>query len=246
MYGVSRKKMLAPFLFITVLFAKQEVVSPQECVKTTQRVLKNNGVIDETFFAPDDVYTIQQLIIGLIEMEKTEICVMAYRLTSQPVVDALVRAKQRGVTIQLVVDSGALAVSHYSKVHYLTNEDVPLYVYQPISFGSRAGSYKSLMHHKCMLFSNNACGGQVVWTGSLNFTHAAMHGNEEFIIIRNARPFYKKFKDNFSRVQGRCECYSLSTGRPYRPYKPYTVQKRSFSHLAQSGIAQRVLHCIRK
>ncbi|MFT6765922.1 MAG: hypothetical protein ACJAZS_000818, partial [Alteromonas naphthalenivorans] len=40
MFGVSKKKMLAPFLFITVLCGKQDVLDPQDCISFTRTTLK--------------------------------------------------------------------------------------------------------------------------------------------------------------------------------------------------------------
>lgn len=216
MCGVSNKKMLAPFLFITILFGKQDILDPYECVQFTKKTLKSS-IIDHRFFTPDDAYTLQKLLVGLIEMEQTQIRALMFRLTNQPITDALIRAKKRGVKIELIVDSGALAIAHYSRVHMLTKIGIPLYVYQPMAVSSSGRGYQSLMHQKTIIFSNTF-GRQVVTTGSLNYTYAAFNGNEEVVNIRNNPDVFKDHLKNFSRVLARSYCYELQISRP--------VQKR--------------------
>lgn len=225
MYGVSTRKMLAPFLFITVLVAKQEFVDPQDCVQFTQRALKNNGVIDCDFFPPKESYSLQKILVGLIEMEQTEIRALMFRLTNQPITDALVRAKKRGVKIELVVDSGALALAHYSRVHRLTQVGVPLYVFQPAPVSSTGRGYQSLMHQKTLIFSNTF-GRQVVATGSLNFTYAAFNGNAESVSIRNNRQHFDRHYQNFSYL------VSLSHHYETHQYRPIKTQRRSYTTCA--------------
>ncbi|MFT6765915.1 MAG: phosphatidylserine/phosphatidylglycerophosphate/cardiolipin synthase-like enzyme, partial [Alteromonas naphthalenivorans] len=160
------------------------------------------------FFTPDDSYALQKIMVGLIEMEKTHIRTLMFRLTNQPITDALVRAKKRGVKIEVVIDSGASSLLHYSKVHILASNGIPLNVYQPISMRVKDKGYQSLMHQKTIIFANTF-GGQVVTTGSLNYTYAAFHGNEEAVIIRNDRQVFKDHEKNFSRVKNRSYCYEI-------------------------------------
>lgn len=224
MFGVSNKKMLAPFLFITILFGKQDQLDPHDCIQFTKRTLQNNGVIDRLFFTPDDSYILQKVLVGLIEMEQTQIRALMFRLTNQPITDALIRAKKRGVKVELIIDSGALAIAHYSRVHMLTNVGIPLHVYQPISVSGRVKGYQSLMHQKTIIFSNTF-GRQVVTTGSLNFTYAAFNGNEEVVSIRNSSHGFKDHLKNFSRVLSRSYCYEL---------QPSRSGQRRISHLASA------------
>lgn len=233
MFGVSSKKMLAPFLFITLLLGKQDTLDPQDCIQFTQRTLKNNGIIDRRFFTPDDSYTLQKLLVGLIDMEKTQIRALMFRLTNQPITDALVRAKKRGVKIELVIDSGALALAHYSRVHMLTKVGIPLYVYQSMAVSSSGRGYQSLMHQKTMIFSNTF-GRQVVTTGSLNFTYAAFNGNEEVVSIRNNEDVFNDHLKNFSRVLARSYCYELQI-RPMQTLKSTQHKMRCVSPMSHTS-----------
>ena len=210
MCGVSNKKLLAPFLFITILFGKQDALDPYDCVQFAKQQLQNSGVIDRRFFTPNDAYVLQKVLVGLIEMEQVQIRALMFRLTNQPITDALIRAKKRGVKIELVVDSGAYSLAHYSKVHMLASHNVPIYVYQPMSVSSSGKGYQSIMHQKTLMFSNTFC-KQVVVTGSLNFTYAAFHGNEEVVTIRNSKEVFKDHIQNFDVVQKRSYCYDMRT-----------------------------------
>lgn len=233
MYGVSKKKMLTPFLFIMILCAKQDVLDPQDCVRFTQSMFQNNSAIDRRFFTPDDSYPLQKIIVGLIEMEQTQIRALMFRLTNQPITDALIRAKKRGVKIELVIDSGACSHSHYSKVHMLTTVDIPLYVYQPMSVSSSGKGYQSLMHQKTIILSNTL-GKQVVITGSLNYTYAAFNGNEEVVTIRNNKEAFQDHLKNFARVQARSYCYEMRQSQPVAnkvPRVKSTQGMQKISHL---------------
>jgi len=231
MFGVSSKKVLAPFLFITVLFAKQDTLDPHDCIQFTKRTLQNNGIIDFRFFTPDDSYTLQKVLVGLIEMEQAQIRALMFRLTNQPITDALVRAKKRGVKIELVVDSGACSLSHYSKVYTLTKVGIPLHVYQPMDVTSTGKGYQSLMHQKTLIFSNTF-GRQVVATGSLNYTYAAFHGNEEVVTVRNNHEVFKDHLHNFSRVKARSYCYEM---HPIKAVKKISgaIPRTTFSTINQ-------------
>lgn len=209
MYGVSFFKALAPFLFVSLIFAKSSSPNPDLCIaRATELLLDQSGVVDALFFTPDESVDVKQVLIGLIESEKTSIQAALFRFTDTDIAQALVRAKERGVGVELVIDSGGVSTAYYSKVHVVAASGVPLYVYQSMSLRNITSKYQSIMHHKTFIFQNTI-GGSVVMFGSLNPTHAAFNGNEEAVQVRNAPAIVTGFKDQIGKLKNRSHLYGI-------------------------------------
>ena len=116
------------------------------------RIIENN-CIDALYFTPDNADLIKYILIGLIEAEKEAIFIAVYRLTDTDITQAVLRAKYRGVKVEVVVDSGALSLAFYTKVHILASANIPLYVYQAMSLRGMdmTTTYKSIMHQKTFI-----------------------------------------------------------------------------------------------
>ncbi len=206
----------------------------EQCVSFAQsHLIKDDSLfgqtIDASFFTPDEAYILKQVIVGLIDAEQTMIKAALFRLTDHDIAQALIDAHKRGVKIEVVIDAGGMDLGHYSKVSALESNEIPLFVYQPVPLFSslkhvnqkksrQATSYKSIMHHKTFIF-NNTLGGAVVVCGSLNPTHAAFHGNEEMVMIRNNQELVNRWKNHFEKLKRRC------IARTMNDYKRDLVKK---------------------
>jgi phosphatidylserine/phosphatidylglycerophosphate/cardiolipin synthase-like enzyme len=209
MYGVSFFKALAPFLFVSLVLAKQPSIDPSQCIiRATELLLQEHNVVDALFFTPDDAQDVKHVLIGLIESETTYIRAALFRFTDTDIAKALIRAKERGVDVEIVIDSGGVALTHYSKVHTVASVDVPIYIYQSMCLRNITSRYQSIMHHKTFIFENSI-GGSVVFFGSLNPTHAAFNGNEEASQVRNAAPIVSSFKEHFEKLKHRSHRYEM-------------------------------------
>ena len=109
---------------------------------------------------PADEHNIAHACTGYIDNAKETIDVAAYELDNKLVVDALVRAKERGVQIRLVTDT--------DYIHEIGPTALKAH-----GIGVVEDHRDPLMHNKFMVFDKKA-----VWTGSVNFTENCMYKND--------------------------------------------------------------------
>lgn len=113
----------------------------------------------------------KRLILEVIREARHSIHVMAYSFTSKEIALALVEAAGRGVNVQVVVDARQ-SNERYSAAHYLANHHLAV----------RADDRHRIQHHKVMIVD-----GELVQTGSFNFTDSAHARNaENVLVVRNA------------------------------------------------------------
>ncbi len=106
---------------------------------------------------------------------------LAYDFTSVPIGKALIRAKRRGVSVEVVMDRPG-ALNEYSEVPYLTRVGIPVY----------ADSHEMMQHNKVMIID-----GETVITGSFNFTKAAEYDNAENLLIIKSPELARKYLENW-------------------------------------------------
>lgn len=108
-------------------------------------------------------------IISQIRKAKRSIKVQAYTLTSWQLGKALVKAKKRGVDVEMIVDKSNLESPHANiELIDFLKKNIPMWV----------DSKVSIAHNKVMIFD-----GSSVETGSYNFTNAAEYYNAENVLI---------------------------------------------------------------
>lgn len=118
-------------------------------------------------FSPEG--TAETLVLSVIDSAKSEIRMMAYSFTAQDVVAALVRAKERGVNVALVLDERGNRDNYSQRaIHRLREAGIPV----------RLDSVYAIQHDKVIITD-----GRNVETGSFNFTHAAEHKNSENAVV---------------------------------------------------------------
>lgn len=134
-------------------------------------------------FAPRD--DVQSVLIGLIDDEREKIVGALYRLTDPEVSKALLRAHERGVEIELVIDSGGLD-ARTSQVAKLHSVGIPIHVFPHPDL--ELGSKFTIMHNKFFIFyASGIAAGPVVWTGSFNVTKTASHHNRENVLVAQSK-----------------------------------------------------------
>ncbi|MGV3346419.1 phospholipase D family protein [Enterobacteriaceae bacterium LUAb1] len=125
------------------------------------------------------------IIINEINEARNSIKVAAYAFTSEPISQALIKAKKRGVKVQLVADKKANS-KKYTAVTFLANQGVPV----------RLNDRYAIMHNKFMIFDD-----KTLQTGSFNYSKAAQKSNaENVIIIKNNQEIAKKYTVNFEKL----------------------------------------------
>ncbi|EPU8566503.1 phospholipase D family protein [Yersinia enterocolitica] len=125
------------------------------------------------------------LILAELASAKESIYLAAYSFTSQPVVDALIAAHERGVTVSVVVNKGSIN-GNGAKARYLKGNNIPI----------KMNSKYSIMHNKFFLVDNKS-----LKTGSFNYSAAAHQRNaENILIIRCVDEVITQYQQEFTRL----------------------------------------------
>lgn len=129
--------------------------------------------------------TIMQGLITVINQAQRSLDVAIYELNLDPVGDALLAARKRGVAVRLVTDSDSLAED--KTLIRLKKEGVPIV----------PDKRQPIMHNKFVVVD-----GQAVWTGSWNFTiNDTYRNNNNAIYIQSpelAQNYAAEFEEMFT------------------------------------------------
>jgi len=107
------------------------------------------------------------VIVAEINQARSVILVQAYSFTSMPIAKALVSAKQRGVSVQVILDKSQRS-ERYSGATFLANAGIRTLI----------DEQPSIAHSKVIIID-----GTSVITGSFNFTRSAQQYNAENLIV---------------------------------------------------------------
>jgi len=164
LYARKKKPNLVFNLYLiaaTVLLGANQYINDES--KPIAKV--DAGTSIQAAFSPRQGVT--ELIIKNIEQADRSIRVAAYSFTSKPIAQALVAAQHRGVDVKVVLDRSQLKEQH-SALAFLQMYEVP----------TRINSNYAIMHNKFMIIDGN-----ILQTGSFNYTKAAEFKNAENVLI---------------------------------------------------------------
>lgn len=167
-----------------------KVITIQTTVTITQRETstltapqeKISGVVSNVCFSrPERCDTI---IIDILGKAKRYVYVAVYSFTSDPLADALIKLKNLGVEVKVVLEEQQANVkgSEYEK---LKNAGVDI----------RIDGNPDLMHHKIAVIDD-----EVVITGSYNWSAAAEDRNDENLVVIRDEEVAKLYRKEFERV----------------------------------------------
>lgn len=123
-------------------------------------------------------------IIKAIESATESIYVMAYYITQPPIADALIKAHNAGIKVEIVMDRSQLG-SPYSALPTLYRAGVPCFIDKK---GIR------LQHNKLMIID-----GKLLLTGSYNWTRSAEIRNaENLMFIEKNLALLQRYKDYYA------------------------------------------------
>ncbi|WP_334188390.1 phospholipase D family nuclease [Noviherbaspirillum sp.] len=121
----------------------------------------------ETGFSPDG--DAERLILKVIDSSTRTVRLAAYAFTSPKVVQALLRAKRRGVDVRVVADnSGPKSKSGAAALNLVAGAGIPTRL-----------NGKYAIHHDKYIIAD----GRHVQTGSFNYSQAAAKSNSENVIV---------------------------------------------------------------
>jgi phosphatidylserine/phosphatidylglycerophosphate/cardiolipin synthase-like enzyme len=143
----------------------------------------------ETAFTPGD--RIDNLIIAAIAGAKREVLVNAYSFTQRRIAGALVAARKRGVSVQVIADSQQAATLPQNVLGELAKGGVDVWL----------DSNYQAAHNKVVIVDADTANATTI-TGSYNFTVAAQwHNAENVVILRDNREVARAYRDNWLRLK---------------------------------------------
>lgn len=160
----------------------------------------HEGFDAHAFFSPDD--GLEHKLIELIAQEQDSMKIAVFLFTNGNIAQALVDAKKRGITIELVTDASCLQ-DKFNKIAMLREAGIKICVYKPEStalLGNR-------MHHKYIIFGKNKEGKSWLWFGSFNLTKSADLYNQEGVILLDNGRLIDQFSKQFDVLKQRCLSY---------------------------------------
>lgn len=124
----------------------------------------------------------EDALLQEVSMARHEILVQAYSFTSDPLTNALDKARRRGVRVEVILDKSN-EVETYSDLKILLDRGLETHI----------DAEHAIAHNKIVVIDQ-----RTVVTGSYNFTHQAEHSNaENLLIIEGDRELARKYRDNF-------------------------------------------------
>ncbi len=141
-----------------------------------------NGIDVEVYFSPDD--HVLRRLISLVATAEESIEFLAFVFTSDPLAEALIAREADGVRVRGVIERGQ-ANSSGSEVGHLVLAGLDI----------RLDTNQNKMHHKVILID-----GEIVVTGSYNFSRNAEEKNDENILILHSDEIAQKYLLEFERI----------------------------------------------
>jgi len=143
----------------------------------------------ETAFTPGD--RIDNLIIAAIAAAKREVLVNAYSFTQRRISGALIAARKRGVSVQVIADSQQAATLPQNVLSELVKGGVDVWL----------DSNYQAAHNKVVIVDADTANATTI-TGSYNFTVAAQwHNAENIVILRDNQEVARAYRDNWLRLK---------------------------------------------
>ncbi|KGT94752.1 hypothetical protein NG99_07100 [Erwinia typographi] len=123
-------------------------------------------------FSPEG--TAQTLVLNVIDSATQQIRLAGYSFTAPDIVQALIRAKARGVDVKVVLDEkGNRSKTSLAAMNLLVSNGIPV----------RTNGRYAILHDKTLITD-----GRTVETGSFNFTRSAEQRNSENALVIRDMP----------------------------------------------------------
>jgi phosphatidylserine/phosphatidylglycerophosphate/cardiolipin synthase-like enzyme len=126
-------------------------------------------------FTPEDAA--DRMVISAINNAHRQILVQAFSFTHADIAHALIKAKKRGVDVQLISDAEQTDKTLPNMITEIAASGSPTYL----------DSRHQSAHNKIMVIDAGTANSAVI-TGSYNFTYAAQFKNAENLIIFQGNP----------------------------------------------------------
>jgi len=141
----------------------------------------------EIYFSKDS--DIESRIIELIRASKVEIDIMMFAFTNRDIANELLRAKERGVEVKIVIDR---TQNRYQRANSIYN----YLKLKGIDIELDRNRFK--LHNKVMIIDSN-----ITIIGSYNYTKKANSINDENILIIKDRELTEKYIGEFKKIKSK-------------------------------------------
>ena len=131
------------------------------------------------YFSPQGGCT--EAIVTAVGLARKSLHIEAYIFTSQPILQAVIAAQNRGVEVAVILDAAG-AEDKFSVLHSLLAAQVPTWI---------DSAYK-IAHNKIMIID-----GETVLTGSFDFTRSAEKDNAENLLVIRDQALAAHYEANF-------------------------------------------------
>jgi len=141
------------------------------------------GRLLEVYFTPEDDFAAR--LVELIEAAHQNIYFLAYAFTADDIAAAMLESASNGVTVSGVFEASQVNPETGSEYERLRQAGLDV----------RRDSSSGNMHHKVMIID-----GQIVVTGSYNFSASAQNRNDENALVIHDPQIAAQFLTEFERI----------------------------------------------
>jgi phosphatidylserine/phosphatidylglycerophosphate/cardiolipin synthase-like enzyme len=147
-------------------------------VTPDSKSLAKAEVVGIYFTPPSDVAS---AVIDVIDLSQSEVLVQAYGFTHTGIAQALLRAHARGVQVKVLLDAKTDSTNRFV-TDLLVAQQIPL----------RLDGGHAIAHNKVIVVD-----GELVITGSFNFTNSAQTRNAENLLVLKSTELADSYKTNW-------------------------------------------------
>jgi len=168
--------------------------------KLEDHIKLRDGELRHGFFTP--YQPVCKILTRLIDREEESIKISAFFFTEQKIIDALIRAVERGVPVELVASSFVVLGQYDLGARALEKAGAKVSEYSPPKKSSKWA--RGVLHSKYIIFGKNIYKKSLIVTGSLNLTYSAHTFNKENIYLNSVQKIVRAYNVQFAYLRDKC------------------------------------------
>jgi phosphatidylserine/phosphatidylglycerophosphate/cardiolipin synthase-like enzyme len=153
---------------------------------TSQVQTTNSSAITDYSVCFSPAGNCASIVLGLINGANSSIHMMIYEFSNTQLANALVAAKDRGVSVEIVMDESEAVNDNLAVVSILNQGAVPLRIYSPPD---------GIVHDKVAIIDD-----RLVITGSYNWSYSANDDNDENLLVLYSSSLASQYGADFQTL----------------------------------------------